>query len=258
MFGCFAVLVVRIEPLWNKVFQGYLPSKTVFGPGALYVSIGIIGATVMPHALFIGSRLATVDRLDLLPRGTSSQSKQTSKFWSMPSRNIMDLFPASWQRMGAEMGLKVRGQSDRKGKGRDATRSPPLGRATTRSSSLDERDGKDPSEGDERDVKIPMESLQSVPSLGPDATQPDAELDEGYNDVSTAEPFNRVEFIRKHQTHATVDIIFSLLGFAVTINSAILIIAATAFYFKSPNPGAATGQSPQTIWRCLRVHSDVF
>jgi len=43
VFACFTVLVIRIEPQWNLVFEGYLPSKTVFGPGALYVSIGIIG-----------------------------------------------------------------------------------------------------------------------------------------------------------------------------------------------------------------------
>ena len=222
--------MIRIEPLWNKVFEGYLPSKTVFGPGALYVSIGIIGATVMPHALFIGSRLATVDRLGLLPRETSDTSAQTSKFWRLPSRNIMDLFPPSWQRMGTEMGLKVRGQSDRKGKGRAVTRSP----------SLDDGDAKGLSgeaAEEERDVKIPMESLQSTPDLARTTTPVEAE-----DDPTPTTPFNRVHFIRQHITHATVDIICSLLGFAVTINSAILIIAATAFFYRSPNPGAATGK----------------
>jgi metal iron transporter len=42
--------------------------QTLVAPGAAYASIGIIGATVMPHALFLGSSLAGIDRLNMLPR----------------------------------------------------------------------------------------------------------------------------------------------------------------------------------------------
>ncbi|QRV90249.1 hypothetical protein RhiJN_18267 [Ceratobasidium sp. AG-Ba] len=45
----------------------YLPSKTLLQPGALYTSVGILGATVMPHALFLGSSLATLDRVSPPP-----------------------------------------------------------------------------------------------------------------------------------------------------------------------------------------------
>lgn len=51
VFVSFLVLLVRIKPDWPDVFKGYLPSKVLGAPGALYTSIGIIGATVMPHAL---------------------------------------------------------------------------------------------------------------------------------------------------------------------------------------------------------------
>lgn len=39
----------------GKVFQGYLPSKYIFEGDGLYLACGILGATVMPHSLFLGS-----------------------------------------------------------------------------------------------------------------------------------------------------------------------------------------------------------
>jgi hypothetical protein len=66
VFGCFVGLVVKIEPNWPRVFQGYLPSKYVFGPGALYTSVGILGATCMPHALFSRSSISLVNDMSRL------------------------------------------------------------------------------------------------------------------------------------------------------------------------------------------------
>lgn len=63
VFGCFIVLIVKVNPQWGEVFKGFLPSKTLVKPSALYTSIGILGATVMPHALFLGSALGTLDRV---------------------------------------------------------------------------------------------------------------------------------------------------------------------------------------------------
>jgi Mn2+/Fe2+ NRAMP family transporter len=59
----FVILIVKLNPVWVEVFKGYLPSKTIGqSSNALYTSIGIVGATVMPHALFLGSSLATQNR----------------------------------------------------------------------------------------------------------------------------------------------------------------------------------------------------
>lgn len=59
----FVILIAKLRPNWGEVFEGYLPSKTIGkDSNALYTSIGIIGATVMPHALFLGSQLATQNR----------------------------------------------------------------------------------------------------------------------------------------------------------------------------------------------------
>ncbi|TBU44128.1 natural resistance-associated macrophage protein [Dichomitus squalens] len=65
VFICFVVLLVRVEPDWPQAFLGYIPSKALFErkPDALYTAVGILGATVMPHALFLGSYLATQDRI---------------------------------------------------------------------------------------------------------------------------------------------------------------------------------------------------
>ncbi|KAJ3490516.1 hypothetical protein NLI96_g1397 [Meripilus lineatus] len=63
--ACFVVLLVRVKPSWPDVFLGFVPSKTLFQsePDALYTAVGILGATVMPHALFLGSFLATQNRV---------------------------------------------------------------------------------------------------------------------------------------------------------------------------------------------------
>ncbi|KAF3100133.1 hypothetical protein TWF569_010311 [Orbilia oligospora] len=53
---CFAIELAHIEdtPV-GEVFRGYLPSKAVASGNGLYLSCGILGATVMPHSLFLGS-----------------------------------------------------------------------------------------------------------------------------------------------------------------------------------------------------------
>lgn len=53
---CFAVELfsVKVEPI-REVFAGFLPSKAVFDGDGLGLSLAILGATVMPHSLFLGS-----------------------------------------------------------------------------------------------------------------------------------------------------------------------------------------------------------
>ncbi|KAH0838532.1 natural resistance-associated macrophage protein-domain-containing protein [Lanmaoa asiatica] len=65
VFVSFIVLVIEVNPVWSQVFLGFVPSKELFNtqPNAVYAAIGIVGATVMPHGLFLGSHFATQDRL---------------------------------------------------------------------------------------------------------------------------------------------------------------------------------------------------
>ncbi|KAI0662546.1 natural resistance-associated macrophage protein [Cubamyces menziesii] len=79
VFICFLILLVRVSPDWGATFLGFIPSKGLFQtqPDALYTAVGILGATVMPHALFLGSYLATQDRIapaPTLPNPVSSEA----------------------------------------------------------------------------------------------------------------------------------------------------------------------------------------
>ncbi|KAG1754741.1 natural resistance-associated macrophage protein-domain-containing protein [Suillus paluster] len=60
---CIAIIIARVTVVWGQAFDGLVPSQALFANGALYTSVGILGATVMPHSLFLGSHLATQDRL---------------------------------------------------------------------------------------------------------------------------------------------------------------------------------------------------
>ncbi len=51
---CFAVEVFLSHPEWVEVTRGFSPHLT---PDSLYVAIGILGATVMPHNLYLHSAL---------------------------------------------------------------------------------------------------------------------------------------------------------------------------------------------------------
>ncbi|CAA93297.1 plasma membrane Nramp family manganese ion transmembrane transporter [Schizosaccharomyces pombe] len=62
----FAVVLGRVHIGGaGTVFKGFLPSSTVFSREGLYSSIGILGATVMPHSLFLGSGLVQTRLRDL-------------------------------------------------------------------------------------------------------------------------------------------------------------------------------------------------
>lgn len=51
---CIQLSLVKTQSV-GEVFRGYLPSSAVIQGSGLYQSCGIIGATVMPHSLFLGS-----------------------------------------------------------------------------------------------------------------------------------------------------------------------------------------------------------
>jgi manganese transport protein len=63
--GCFVYLVIASNPAWAKVAAGFVPSpEIVTNPAMLYVAIGIIGATVMPHNLYLHSALVQTRDFD--------------------------------------------------------------------------------------------------------------------------------------------------------------------------------------------------
>lgn len=58
IFGCFAVELFLAKPDWHAVALGYIPSAEIINnPQMLYIAIGILGATVMPHNLYLHSSI---------------------------------------------------------------------------------------------------------------------------------------------------------------------------------------------------------
>lgn len=58
IFVCFGVQMVLAQPSLAAVLDGFVPkAEVVTNPAALYLAIGIIGATVMPHNLYLHSSI---------------------------------------------------------------------------------------------------------------------------------------------------------------------------------------------------------
>ncbi len=53
---CFLVQIAMADPDWGQVIRGFAPTTNLFtNPDMLYLALGIIGATVMPHNLYLHS-----------------------------------------------------------------------------------------------------------------------------------------------------------------------------------------------------------
>ncbi len=58
IFACFAIQIAFAAPPLQAVLGGFIPrAEVVTNPHALYLAIGIIGATVMPHNLYLHSSI---------------------------------------------------------------------------------------------------------------------------------------------------------------------------------------------------------
>src|SRR5215471_14583372 len=56
--ACFAVQIALADPDWGAVIRGFLPSRDLLiDHDKLYLALGILGATVMPHNLYLHSGL---------------------------------------------------------------------------------------------------------------------------------------------------------------------------------------------------------
>ncbi len=56
--ACFAVQIAMADPDWGGVIRGFAPTvEIVRNPEMLYLALGILGATVMPHNLYLHSGL---------------------------------------------------------------------------------------------------------------------------------------------------------------------------------------------------------
>lgn len=193
---CMALIIARINVAWGQAFNGFVPSQTIFASGALYTSVGILGATVMPHSLFLGSHLATQDRL----------SKKALTPASSPSSKIRELEPTG------VISMRERLQY--------------LGRTVwqqLRSWFVVSR--------------AELEALNARPTSHKHREN------------------NALEFVQSHLYHGMVDMVSSLLGFAVIINALILILASAVFYYGS---GARGTESPASLFDAHTLINDTI
>lgn len=58
IFLCFGYEIIVSAPVFSEIAKGLIPSpEIVFNPEKLYIAIGILGATVMPHNLYLHSSI---------------------------------------------------------------------------------------------------------------------------------------------------------------------------------------------------------
>ncbi|WP_376800116.1 Nramp family divalent metal transporter, partial [Candidatus Raskinella chloraquaticus] len=56
--GCFLAQIALARPDWQALAGGFVPTRSIItDPAQLYLALGIIGATVMPHNLFLHSAI---------------------------------------------------------------------------------------------------------------------------------------------------------------------------------------------------------
>ncbi len=175
-------------------------------------AVGIIGATVMPHSLFLGSTLSTQDRVNF-------KDKHSDKNLATVAPRSSGMFPETEYEQPSWFSRFL---SACKETIFSAFRKPPANYAAT-------------------------------------ATRHSEHTNNSY------------EFVRAHIYHGTVDMIGSLLGFAVVINSLfvfqsltlfdthmhasrILILASSVFFYKNPN----TGQQAASLFDAYDLIRDLI
>ena len=80
--GCFAWELVASRPDVVGIAKGFIPSsQIVTDPGMLYIAIGILGATVMPHNLYLHSSIVQTRRYEM----NSAGKREAIKFATIDS-----------------------------------------------------------------------------------------------------------------------------------------------------------------------------
>lgn len=79
---CFGVELLLSKPDMAQVMNGFVPTtKIISDPKMLYIAIGILGATVMPHNLYLHSSIVQTRQFDETPLG----KRQAIRFSTLDS-----------------------------------------------------------------------------------------------------------------------------------------------------------------------------
>ncbi|GAA6047718.1 hypothetical protein JCM3770_001743 [Rhodotorula araucariae] len=287
VLGAFVALLVKVSPVWKDVFYGYVPRSGIVQGGGIYIAVGIVGATVMPHAFYIGSKMATMRRLKPEDYGESSSAYEGGDAASDDEYDD----DAAWQKkrdaqraaaQSAEREIDCRSRAQRVGdalaspfssaaasRWRDANAAPPrpyfpslhlpqpislgaigfdLGALTRpRSPALARRRARDEIEeigagrvgvADDEGKSLARSTSAAMDDV---AVTAESAAQRGEEAAARSRPRRKptLACVQAHLMHASLDIAGSLLGFAVVVNSAILILGAAVFYYgegRSSNP----------------------
>jgi len=86
--GCFIVQLVLADPIWGEVLGGYVPSASIVtNQTQLYIALGILGATVMPHNLYLHT--AVIQSRDI--RRDEEGKKEAIRFATIDSTVALTL-----------------------------------------------------------------------------------------------------------------------------------------------------------------------
>lgn len=85
---CFGLQIAMAAPPVAAVLTGFLPQKSIVtDPAKLYLAIGIIGATIMPHNLYLHSSIVQTRNYERTPAGL----KEAARFASLDSSIALTL-----------------------------------------------------------------------------------------------------------------------------------------------------------------------
>ncbi|MSO76135.1 MAG: divalent metal cation transporter [Alphaproteobacteria bacterium] len=74
--GCFLFVILAAQTDVAAILRGFVPSaEIVRNPEMLYIAIGILGATVMPHNLYLHSSIVQTRRFEETPSGKAEAIK---------------------------------------------------------------------------------------------------------------------------------------------------------------------------------------
>ena len=86
--GCFAFELALSQPSISAIAGGLVPTTEIISnPAMLYIAIGILGATVMPHNLYLHSSIVQTRRIDQSPAG----KREAIKFATLDSTIALSL-----------------------------------------------------------------------------------------------------------------------------------------------------------------------
>lgn len=316
VLGSFVAMLVKVGPDWGDAFKGYLPSSGIINNGAIYIAVGIIGATVMPHAFYIGSKMACmrrlkpedygeepdpeeydsdeyysdeeeddVDKKDDLKKGddassaparpgrprirsTKSSRRRAPAHAPSEARPYIPFLhlpqPMRMPNVGFDLGnlSRVRTESTERAAPRQRreeaagwksyfTSSSTYKKRTATGESGTPELGRELERVQSRTSGVRSAPIDDIVDLSERPDLRDADAAGGGGSAATSavkQPTPRrgrrrssLACVRAHLTHACLDVAGSLLGFALVVNSAILILGAAVFYYGDGQSSSRTG-----------------